>query len=63
MMPFQKLFPWTIGFVRWEHGKRPAVEDIIIAAILEFLTNAATDFDTVIKCNREVAKIKEVMKV
>ena len=63
MMPIQILFPWAIGFIRWEYGECPAVESIIIAAVLKFLTNAAAHFDPVIECDREVAKIKEVMKV
>ena len=61
MMPIQELFAWTIQFVHWKNGERPAVEGKIIPAVFEFLTNAAAHFDTVIECNREVAKIKEVM--
>jgi hypothetical protein len=60
-MPIQKLFSWAIRFTRREYRERPAVEGIIIAAVVKFLTNATAHFDTVIECNREVAKIKEVM--
>jgi hypothetical protein len=61
MMPLQELFPWTIRLIRRKHGEHPAVESIIIAAVLKFFTDTTAHFDSVIECDSKMAKVKEVM--
>ena len=62
-MPQEKLLRWIIISGLRQMVELISIERIIIAAVFKFVTEAAADFDAVVRGHRDIAAVEESVDV
>lgn len=62
-MPFQELSRWTCARIFRQHGKRLAVEGVVMSTVLEFFFDSTAHLDFVVESHGQVALVKEIVQV